>query len=55
MIDIDLLLQTLRNFGHTIGQVIPVPENAGSYEIEVDGTLLSLAEVEALLADDEAK
>ena len=55
MIDIDLTVQALRRFGHTVGDVIPVPENAGEYEIEVDGEVLSLAEVNALLEDDEAK
>jgi hypothetical protein len=55
MIDIDLTVSALRNYGHTVGDVIPVPENAGEYEIEVDGEMLSLAEVNALLEDDEAK
>jgi hypothetical protein len=55
MIDIDLTVSALRNYGHTVGDVIPVPENAGEYEIEVDGEMLSLAEVNALLEDDEAR
>lgn len=55
MIDIELTVSALRNFGHTVGDVIPVPENAGEYEIEVDGEMLSLSEVNALLEDDEAK
>jgi hypothetical protein len=55
MIDIDLTVQALNHYGHTVGHVIPVPENAGEYEIEVDGELLSLAEVNALLEDNEAK
>jgi hypothetical protein len=55
MIDIDLTVTALRHYGHTVGDVIPVPENAGEYELEVDGEMLSLAEVNALLADDEAK
>jgi predicted Rdx family selenoprotein len=55
MIDIDLTTQALRNYGHTVGNVIPVPENAGDYEIEVDGELLSLAEVNTLLEEDESR
>jgi hypothetical protein len=55
MIDIDLTVLALRRYGHTVGEVFPVPENAGEYEIEVDGAMLSLAEVNALLEDDEAK
>ena len=55
MLDIDLLVQQLRIRGHKVDSVIPVPENAGDYEIEVDGEMLSLAEVNALLEEDEAK
>jgi hypothetical protein len=54
MIDIDLTVAALRHYGHAVGDVIPVPENAGEYELEVDGEMLSLAEVNALLADDES-
>jgi hypothetical protein len=55
MIDIDLTVQALRHYGHTVGEVIPVPANAGDYEIEVDGEMLSVAEVNTLLEEDEAK
>jgi predicted Rdx family selenoprotein len=55
MIDIDLTVKALRHYGHTVGEVIPVPDNAGEYEIDVDGEMLTLAEVNALLEDDEAK
>jgi hypothetical protein len=55
MIDIDLTVQALRHYGHTVGDVVPVPENAGDYELEVDGEMLSLAEVNAILELDEAK
>jgi hypothetical protein len=54
MIDIDLTVQALRHYGHTVGEVIPVPANAGDYEIEVDGEMLSVAEVNTLLEEDEA-
>jgi hypothetical protein len=55
MIDIDLTVSALRRYGHTVGEIIPVPENAGEYEVNVDGQMLSLAEVNALLEDDEAR
>jgi hypothetical protein len=54
MVDIDLLVQQLRQRGHRVGHVISVPDNAGSYEVEVDGTLLNLEQARALLAEDEA-
>jgi hypothetical protein len=48
-IDIDLITKLLRERGHAVGHVIPVPDNGGEYEFEVDGALLSLAETRALL------
>jgi hypothetical protein len=51
-IDIDLIVQALRDRGHTVGNVIPVPDNAGDYEFNVDGLLLSLSETRALLQRD---
>ena len=53
MIDTGLIADQLRAHGHTVENIIPVPENAGEYEFEVDGELLSLAETRALLEDDE--
>lgn len=53
MIDIDLLVEVLRKRGHTVETVIPVPENAGDYELSVDGTILPLAEARHLLELDE--
>jgi len=55
MIDIDLITTALRNYGHAVGEVIPLPANAGDYEIEVDGEMLTLAEVNALLEDETEK
>ena len=49
MIDIDLLVQALRKRGHTVEAVIPVPENAGDYELSVDGTILPLSQARLLL------
>ena len=54
-IDFDLIAKTLRDNGHNVGHIIPVPDNAGDFEFEVDGSLLSLAEARELLEADAAK
>jgi hypothetical protein len=54
-VDTGLITQALRDQGHSVGHTIPVPDNAGSFEFEVDGGLLSLAEARELLEADEAK
>ncbi len=51
-IDVELIAETLRARGHAVGHIIPVSDNAGEYEFEVDGTLLSLVEARALLVAD---
>ena len=48
-IDTGLIVDTLRAHGHEVGHVVPVPDNAGEYEFEVDGVLLTLAETRDLL------
>ncbi len=55
MLDVDLILQALRDHGHTIDRVISVPENAGGNEFIVDGVTLNLDETRALLETDEAR
>jgi hypothetical protein len=55
MIDIDLVVQALRKRGHSVETVFPVPENAGEYELSVDGTILPLEEVRHLLERDESR
>ncbi|WP_158793175.1 hypothetical protein [Granulicella sp. L60] len=59
MIDIDLFVQALRNHGHTVERVFSVPENAGGYELTVDGTNMNIEEARRLLdrqeEQDEAK
>ena len=55
MVDIDLIVQALRQHGHTVGNVIPVPANAGAYEFIIDGNTLTLDEARVLLEQDEAK
>jgi hypothetical protein len=54
MIDIDLLVQVLRKRGHSVDSVIPVPDNAGDYELIVDGNLIPLIEARHLLELDDA-
>ncbi len=49
MLDKDLLIGALREQGHEVGPVFPVPENAGEYEFTVDGDVLTLEQVRALL------
>jgi hypothetical protein len=51
-IDVDLIRKQLLDNGHEVGNAIPVPDNAGEYEFEVDGNLLSLAATRALLEED---
>ncbi len=53
-VDTDLITQALRGRGHTVGHTIPVPDNAGEFEFEVDGELLTLVEARELLERDEA-
>ena len=55
MVDIDLLVTVLKRRGHTIGTVHRVAENAGEYELDVDGTVIPMEEARALLELDEAK
>jgi hypothetical protein len=55
MIDIDLIVQTLRQHGHRVDTVISVPDNAGEYELIIDGNTLTLEEARQLLEQDEAK
>ncbi len=54
-IDVELIRKTLRDRGHDVGHIVPVPDNAGEYEFEVDGNLLSLIEARALLEQDAAR
>jgi hypothetical protein len=49
MVDIDLVVQQLRRYGHTVEHVVPVPENAGDWELTVDGANMPLEAVRLLL------
>ncbi len=53
-IDVELIARELRERGHTVGHIIPVPDNAGVYEFEVDGGLLTLEGARALLETEAA-
>jgi hypothetical protein len=55
MVDIDLLVKVLKQNGHTVETVFPVPENAGDYELSVDGTLMLLDEARMVLERDQAR
>jgi hypothetical protein len=55
MIDIDLIVQTLRQHGHRVDTVISVPDNAGEFELIIDGNTLTLEEARELLEQDEGK
>jgi hypothetical protein len=55
MVDIDLIVQTLRQHGHTVDGVFSVPDNAGEYELVIDGNTLNLEEARAILEADESK
>ncbi len=55
MVDIELLVQALRNHGHRVESVASTPANAGEYEMTVDGTVLNLEDARGLLEADEAE
>ena len=55
MVDIDLIVQTLRAHGHTVEDVHHVPENAGEYELIIDGNVVNLEGARRVLELDEAK
>lgn len=49
MVDTGLIVDGLRKRGHVVGHVIPTSENAGEWEFEVDGAVVTLAEARALM------
>jgi hypothetical protein len=53
MVDIELIVDLLRKRGHTVANVISVPDNAGDYEFMIDGNLLTLEEARHLLENNE--
>jgi hypothetical protein len=55
MVDIDLFVHELQKYGHTVGTVVSVPENAGGYELFVDGTLIPIEDARRILEEDEIR
>lgn len=53
MVDIELIVEALRSRGHSVENVISVPENAGIYELTVDGDVLNLEEARLLLEEEQ--
>lgn len=54
MVDLELLANALRAKGHTVLHGHKIPDNAGAYELEVDGQVLTLEQARALLEDETA-
>lgn len=54
MLDTGLLIDALLRRGHTVGHCFKTPENAGGYQMEVDGTLMTLDQVRNLMEQDDA-
>jgi hypothetical protein len=55
MVDIDLLVQALRKRGHTVETAFSVPENAGEWELSIDGNLLTLEQARHVLELDQTR
>jgi hypothetical protein len=52
MVDIDLLVQELRENGHTVEDVHEVPPNAGEYILVIDGEECNLDQARRVLEKD---
>jgi hypothetical protein len=55
MVDIDLIVQTLRDHGHMVEDVHHVSPDAGEYALTVDGNAVNLEGARQILESDEAK
>lgn len=55
MLDTGLVVQALQRRGHTVGHLFHVPENAGEWQFEVDGELLTLEQARALMEADDVR
>lgn len=54
MVDVDLLMKSLRARGYAVEHGHPIAENAGAYELQVDGRVLTLEQARALLEEETA-
>ena len=54
-IDTGLIVDGLKSRGHAVGHVIRVPDNAGEFEFEVDGLLLTLSQTRSLMEADDSR
>ena len=52
MVDIDLLVQELRENGHTVEDVHQVPPNAGEFILVIDGEEFNLDQARSILEKD---
>jgi hypothetical protein len=55
MVDIDLIVNTLRAHGHAVEDVHHVPPNAGEYEMIIDGNVVNLDGARHILELDKVK
>lgn len=55
MVDIDLLIKELQAKGHTVQYVHHVPDNAGEYELTIDGDYVNLEQARRVLEMDNLK
>lgn len=55
MVDIDLIVQSLRAHGHKVEDLHHTPPNAGEYEMIVDGVVVNLEGARHIIELDEAK
>lgn len=55
MVDLDLLTNALRAKGHAVEHAHKIAANAGDYELQVDGRMLTLEQARALLEEETAR
>lgn len=53
MIDTGLIVKELKRRGHAVGNVIPLPENAGQWEFQIDGETLTLEQTRELMESED--
>jgi len=53
MIDTGQIVKELKRRGHAVGNVIPLPENAGQWEFQIDGETLTLEQTRELMESED--